>query len=165
MLKTLFEGCHYLLGLSKSNETGQTVLSWSTYRDSHGMSFDECDGFWGNLQPEDKDGDCVAVMKDGMQNGFKYENCKERLPFVCRMEAVPLQESGKVDVDVVECKGCVLLHVSLQFICTCITLVQYGISQLTLHQCSRALADCFDCRDDIKIRGQLWSQEQPYIKF
>ena len=49
---------------------------------------------------------------------------------------------------------------------------EYGISQLTSHQCSRALADCFrllwrrlDCRDVIKICGQLWSQEQPYMKF
>ena len=42
---------------------------------------------------------------------------------------------------------------------------QYGISQLTSHQSSRALADCFDCRDVIKICGQLWSQEQPYMKF
>ena len=50
--------------------------------------------------------------------------------------------------------------------------VQYGISQLASHQCSRALADCFrlsrrhlDCRDVIKKCGQLWSQEQPYMKF
>ena len=50
--------------------------------------------------------------------------------------------------------------------------MQYGISQLTSHQCSRALADCFrlswrqlDCHDVIKICGQLWSQEQPYMKF
>ena len=42
---------------------------------------------------------------------------------------------------------------------------QYGISQLTSHQRSRALADCFDCRDVIKICGQLWSKEQPYMQF
>ena len=41
----------------------------------------------------------------------------------------------------------------------------YGISQLTSHQRSRALADCFDCRDVIKKCGQLWSQEQRYMKF
>ena len=40
---------------------------------------------------------------------------------------------------------------------------EYGISQLTSHQWSRALADCF--RDIIKICGQLWLQEQPYLKF
>ena len=49
---------------------------------------------------------------------------------------------------------------------------QYGISQLKSHQCSHALADCFrlswrhlDCRNVIKICGQLWSQEQPCMKF
>ena len=30
-----------------------------------------------------------------------------------------------------------------------LTVQQYGISQPNLHQCSRTLADCFDCRDVI----------------
>ena len=37
------------------------------------------------------------------------------------------------------------------------------------HQRSCALANCFrlvfDCHDVIKICGQLWSEEQPYMKF
>ena len=47
---------------------------------------------------------------------------------------------------------------------------QYEIMQIMWNQHSHALANCFcfwinDCRDVIKICGQLWLQEQPYAKF
>ena len=41
---------------------------------------------------------------------------------------------------------------------------QYGISQLTSHQCSRTLADCFRLSWRHQNMWAIWSQEQPHMK-
>ncbi|KAK3089225.1 hypothetical protein FSP39_001900 [Pinctada imbricata] len=85
----------YWIGLSRT----RNELRWNKYRTSTDVTFSQNEGLWGNMQPDSSSGDCVSVMQEG--NGWRYQNCHKRLPFICRQAAVPLQENGQVYFSVV----------------------------------------------------------------
>uniref|UniRef100_A0A8W8JNR8 Sushi, von Willebrand factor type A, EGF and pentraxin domain-containing protein 1 n=1 Tax=Magallana gigas TaxID=29159 RepID=A0A8W8JNR8_MAGGI len=82
----------YWIGLSNTSSTaGQNEVSWSQYRMSENKTIPVYKGLWKNLQPADfiEENKCVSTLKDKYDNHWTVTNCREKLPFVCKLMGAP----------------------------------------------------------------------------
>jgi len=97
MIPCVFTG----LSIKRDDCTVCNELYWST-----GELASDYQGFWGDSQPNDEDGDCVYLTRNQQDYVydrpyvFYYGNCYRKLSFICERMAAP---AGKTLIDATRC--------------------------------------------------------------
>ena len=104
MIPCVFTG----LSIKRDDCTVCNELHWST-----GELASDYQGFWGDSQPNDEDGDCVYLTRNQQDYVydrpyvFYYGNCYRKLSFICERMAAP---AGKTLIDATRCFELIALY-------------------------------------------------------
>ncbi|KAJ9591926.1 hypothetical protein L9F63_001528, partial [Diploptera punctata] len=77
-------GPHYWLGLASLDD-----LRTNTLESAAGLLVSQYSGFWGQTQPDPREGECVDIVLMDNQQSWELTTCESLLPFICRTNACP----------------------------------------------------------------------------